>query len=172
MLREEDEMSTSLSVAEILATLEKQIEHHRERAAFHAQQEVHHREQSALHLAEMEKISQHFEAFKATALPAADLARQVGAPSPAREEADDLLDFVGKKLKVSRLVMRAVERLQEPTFGAAQVAAEVNRRYGDKLRRPVDNREVSTTLRRLRDSGRLRVVRQGKAVHGALYAKP
>ena len=164
-------MSTSLSVAEILSTLEKRIEHHREQAAFHAEQEAHHREQSALHLAEMEKVSQHFEAFKATALPAADLARQAGASSPAVEEADDLRDFVGKKLHVSKLVMRTVERLQDPTFGAARVAAEINQRYSDRLRRPVDNREVSTTLRRLRDSGRLRVVREGKAVHGALYAK-
>jgi hypothetical protein len=164
-------MSTRLSVEEILATLETRITHHREQAAFHAQQEVHHREQSALHLVELEKISQHFEAFKATALPAADLARQVGAPSPAPEEADDLHDFVGKKLKVSKLVMRVVDRLQDPTFGAARVAAEINRRYGDKLRRPVDNREVSTTLRRLRDSGRLRPVREGKGAHEALYAK-
>ena len=164
-------MSTSLSVAEILATLEKRIEHHREQAAFHAEQEVHHREQSTLHLAEMEKISQHFEAFKATALPAADLAQQAGASSPAVEEADDLRDFVGKKLQLSKLVIRTVERLQDSTFGATRVTAEINRRYSDRLRRPVDNREVSVTLRRLRDSGRLRVVREGKGAHGALYAK-
>jgi hypothetical protein len=164
-------MSTRLSVAEILATLEAQIKHHREQAAFHAQQEAHHQEQSALHLAEMEKISQHFEAFKSTALPAADLARQVAAPAVAPPETEDLREFVGKRLKISKLVQRAVERLSDETFGAARVAAEINRRFGDKLRRPIQSREASTALRRLRDRGQLRLVREGKAAHEALYAK-
>jgi DNA-binding transcriptional ArsR family regulator len=57
------------------------------------------------------------------------------------------------------------------TFGAAQVAAETNRRYRDKLRRPIDARAVSVTLHRLRDAGRLRLVREGKSYYEALYAK-
>jgi len=52
------------------------------------------------------------------------------------------------------------------------VAAETNRRYRDKLRRPLDARDVSFTLRRLRDAGRLRLVKEGRSNHEALYAYP
>ncbi|HEX9945833.1 MAG TPA: hypothetical protein VGG03_27820 [Thermoanaerobaculia bacterium] len=167
-------MSTSLSIAEVLAKLEARIAFHQEQAAFHAQQEVHHREQNAFHLAELEKVRQHFEAFQATALPAADLAGEATAPPPPAEpaEVEDDREFIGKRIVVSRLVARAVDRLEDETFGAARVAAEVNRRYRDKLRKPVDSRTVSITLRRLRDAGRLRLVREGKAAHEGLYAKP
>jgi hypothetical protein len=50
------------------------------------------------------------------------------------------------------------------------VAEEVNRRYRDKLRKLVDTQVVSITLRRLRDAGRLRLVRKVKVAHEALYA--
>jgi DNA-binding transcriptional ArsR family regulator len=163
-------MSTTLSVAEILAKLEARIALHRQQADFHAQQEIHHREQSAFHLAELEKVTQHFEAFKATALPAADLAREPTAPPPV-EEAEDDPELAGKRIEVSKLVARAVDRLEDETFGATRVAEEVNRRYRNKLRKPVDARAVSITLRRLRDAGHLRLVREGKAAHEALYAK-
>jgi hypothetical protein len=168
----EDPMSTSFSVAEILAKLEARIDFHREQAAFHAEQEVHHREQNALHLAELEKVTQHFEAFKATAIPAADLAQEAVAPPPVVEEAEDDREFVGKRIIVSKLVMKAVDRLNDETFGAARVAAEINRRHQGKLRKPVSARAVSATLRRLRDAGRLHLVREGKANREALYAKP
>jgi hypothetical protein len=49
-------MSTSLSVAEILARLEARLAHHEEQVAFHQRQEVHHREQSAAHAAELETV--------------------------------------------------------------------------------------------------------------------
>jgi hypothetical protein len=168
-------MSTALSVAEVLEKLAARIAFHRQQADFHAQQEIHHREQSAFHLAELEKVAQHFEAFKATALPAADLAGEVAAPPPpveAVEEEDDR-EFAGRRIVVSKLVARVVERFGEgETFGATRVAAEVNRRYRARLRRPVDARAVSVTLRRLRDAGQLRLVREGKATQEALYAKP
>jgi hypothetical protein len=167
-------VSTSLSVAEVLSKLEARIAHHEKQAAFHAQQEVHHREQNAHHLAELEKVRQHFEAFKTTALPAADLAAEPTEPPPPAEPAkpeDDERDLIGKRLMVSKLVAKVVDRLEDETFGAARVAQEVNRRYRDKLKRTVEARAVSITLRRLRDNGRLRLVREGKAAHEALYAK-
>jgi hypothetical protein len=166
-------MSTAFSVAEVLDKLEKRLAHHRERADFHAQQEIHHRERSAFHLAELERVSQHFEAFKATALTAADLAGELAAPAPpAKEEPEDDREFIGKRVQAAKLVARVVDRIVGgATFGAAQVAAEVNRRYRDLLRRPVDARAVSVTLRRLRDAGRLRLVRAAKANQEGLYVK-
>jgi hypothetical protein len=164
-------MSAALSVAEILDKLAKRMAWHREKAAFHAQQEVHHREQSAFHAAELEKVTRHFKAFEATAVAAADLAQE-GTPQPAAEE-EDVREFVGKRILVSKLIARAVERLgKDETFGATRVAAETNRRFQATLRRPVDARTASVVLRRLHATGRLRLVREGKASREALYVRP
>jgi DNA-binding transcriptional ArsR family regulator len=167
-------MSTHLSVAEIFRKLEERLRLHEERAAFHAQQEIHHREQSAFHVAELQKVRENFEAFKATALAAADLAQESGAlasPEPV-EEADDLHDLIGRRIMVSKLVSRVVDRMGEgEAFGAARVAAEVNRRYREHLRRAVSARAVSVTLRRLRDAGEIRAVREGKASQESVYVR-
>jgi hypothetical protein len=167
-------MSTAFSVAEILARLEARIAHHEQQMGFHQQQEVHHREQSAEHGAELETVRRHFESFKAAALPAADLAGvPVVAPALAGEEKpEDLREFVGKRILVSKLIVRAIDRLgDDATFGANWVAAETNRRYHDKLKKPVDARKVSVVLRRLRDAGGLHQVKSGGAAHEALYSK-
>jgi hypothetical protein len=159
-------MSTSLSVAQVLANLEKKLAFHRDQETLHAKQEAFHREQRAVHGAEIEKVAQHLEAFKAVAIPAAELATPP-APPPPPEEPD-----LGANPLISRLVSRVVaSRPPDETFGASHIAAEVNRRYPTKLRRPVDPRTVSSALRRLRDTGHLHLVREGRAHHEALYAK-
>jgi hypothetical protein len=165
-------MSTAFSVAEILAKLEARIAHHEQQVAFHKQQEVHHREQSAAHAAELDKVRQHFESFKAAALPAADLAGALVASEPEEEAPEDLREFIGKRLMTSKLIARVVDSLGEgQTFGAAWVAQETNRRFHNALKRPVDARTVSTVLRRLRDAGELHQARPGSAAHEALYSK-
>src|SRR5215218_2608839 len=166
-------MSTSFSVAEILARLEARLAHHEEQVAFHQQQEVHHREQSAAHAAELETVRRHFESFKATALPAADLAGVSMPSAAAREEApEDLGEFVGKRIMTSKLIARVVHRLgEDETFGASQVAEETNRRYRGQLKKPVDARMASVVLRRLRDAGELHQVQSGGAAHEAFYSK-
>lgn len=159
-------MSTSLSVAQILANLEKKLSFHRDQETLHTQQEAFHREQRAVHSAEIEKVAQHLEAFKAVALPAAELAMPP-APPPLPEEPD-----LGGKPLISRLVTRVVASQPDgETFGASHIAAGVNRRYASKLRRPVNPRTVSVTLRRMRDTGQIHEVQEGRAHHEALYAK-
>src|SRR5258705_3403093 len=113
-------MSTAFSVAEILVKLEARIAHHEQQVAFHQQQEAHHREQGALHTAELETVRQHFESFKATALPAAQLAGVPVASAPAQEEKrDDLSEFVGKRITASKLIARVLLGIgEEETFGA------------------------------------------------------
>jgi hypothetical protein len=80
-----------------------------------------------------------------------------------------LYDGTERRLRLRRrlhgLATAAPERLQ------AELDTETNRRYRDLLRRPLDARAVSVTLRRLRDAGRLRLVRQGKSNHEGLYVK-
>jgi hypothetical protein len=64
-------------------------------------------------------------------------------------------------------VATARARPTEPTGWAA----ETNRRYSDKLKRPVDARTVSTVLRRLCDAGELHQARPGSAAHEAVYSR-
>jgi hypothetical protein len=93
-------MTPDLSVSEVLASLEERIAFHRQKADFHAQQEVHHREQNALHLAELKRVTEHFEAFKAVALPAAEVAREGKLPPPPQpvEEPEDDREFIGTRI--------------------------------------------------------------------------
>src|SRR5436305_13582735 len=67
-------MSSQLSVAQVLANLEAQMAFHQEREAHHTQQEALHREQRAVHAAEHEKVARAYEAFKASAGGAAEIA--------------------------------------------------------------------------------------------------
>jgi hypothetical protein len=163
-------MGTDLTVGEILASLEARISFHREQEALHARQEAHHRERREAHAAELETLTRHFEAFKATAGVAAELARQPADPSEAaKAEADP---DPGRQPRASRLVARIVEEKREgESFGARAITREVNQRFGDRLKRPLDVRVASVILRRLRDARRIHLVQEGKAFHEALYAK-
>ncbi len=163
-------MSLKISVEDVLSNLEQRATFHREQEAMHAQQEVHHREQRALHAAEMEKVLQSLEAFRAVAVPAVDLARPLPPPPvPAATEAD--LPLPGR-LMVGRLLRLAVDSpgLEEP-FGPTAVAAEANRRFPDRLRQPVGPRTASDLLRRLLAEGEIELVREGKAFHEAMYRR-
>jgi hypothetical protein len=158
-------MSSDLSVAEILANLGKKLAHHHEQEAFHARQEVHHREQRAVHAAEIETVSQHLEAFKTVALPAAEMARP--EPPAAPDDSD-----LGPRPLASHMVTRvALTRPAGERFGPTAIAAEVNRRFAGNLKKPVDARLASITLRRLREGGHIRLVQKGKAHMEALYTR-
>ncbi|HEY9420688.1 MAG TPA: hypothetical protein VIW92_04675 [Thermoanaerobaculia bacterium] len=162
-------MSTKLSIAEIMAKLEARIEFHRRQASHHVAQEAWHREQSAHHSAELEKVLARFEAFKATATEAADLAVESVDPQP-KAPVDDLPP--GKQFTKSKLIQRVIQDLEEGTpFNATYVAAEVNRRFRERMKRPVDRRVVGTVLRRLRDVGELREVVAGRSFHEAKYSR-
>ena len=162
-------MSTKLSIAEILAKLEARVEFHRQQASHHVAREAWHREQSTHHSAELEKVLARFEAFKATATEAADLAVESVMPQPAGP-VDDLPP--GKTFTKSKLILRVVQSMEEGTpFSAAQVTAEVNRRFRERMKKPVDRRVVSTNLRRLRDAGQIREVEEGRSFHEAKYSR-
>jgi cell pole-organizing protein PopZ len=161
-------MSKSLSVAQMLANLEARIASLRERRAFHAEQEAHHRDQLALHDAELQTVVERFEAFKAAAEAAEELAQPPVPPAPA----EGPIPTFGNRPMVSRLVARVVESWPAgEELGARSVAAEVNRRYRDVLKRPVAPGTVSVTLRRLRNARRIQQVRPGKALYEALYVR-
>ena len=163
-------MSSELSVARVLAKLEARATHHREQQAFHARQETHHREQRALHEAELEKVQANLEAFRSVAAAAVDLATQATAAAPP--SSIDVESGWGR-LMVSRMIRVVVDGLVaggEP-FGGAHVAAEANKRFADRLRRPIDSRTAGDVLRRMCAEKRIHRLRAGKPFYEALYGK-
>ena len=159
------------SVEEVLTNLEKRAVSIREQEAFHAQQEVHHREQRALCAAELEKVEQSLEAFRNIAPTAVDLARPLAAAATPAGAVEEALPPPGR-LMVSRLLRMVVANpaLQEP-FGATAVAAEANRRFAARLRKPIGPRTASDVLRRMLTEGEIELAREGKAFHEALYRR-
>ena len=163
-------MGTELSLQQILANLEARIAFHREREAIAARQEAVFREQRAAHAAELEALTRNLETLKGAAATAVELANRPTPPSAPFLGPDP---DAGRRLKLPRMVARVLEAMPsaEP-FGTAAVTAEVNRRYRERLRRPVAARMVSIVLRRMLDAGTLRSVREGRPHHEALYARP
>jgi hypothetical protein len=158
-------MSMKLSLEEILRSLEQQAAFHREQASVHAQQEEHHRSQRVFHETELEKVSRHLEPLRTVAVPASELA----APPPAKVALDS---DVGPNPKLTVLIARILEsRPGDKPFGTKAMTEEINRRFRQALGRDADIRSVSAALRRMRDQGRLRLVREGAAALEGLYTR-
>jgi multidrug efflux pump subunit AcrA (membrane-fusion protein) len=165
-----DLMSAELSLQQILASLEARIAFHREREAAAARQDEVFRKQRAAHAAELEALTRNLEALKAATATAVELASR---PTPANAPFLGPDPDAGRRLKLPKMVARVLEAMPagEP-FGTTAVTAEINRRYRERLRRPVPARLVSIVLRRMLDAGSLRSLREGRPHHEALYAKP
>ncbi len=168
-------MSSELSVTQVLTKLEEQMAYHREREAHHAERESFHQERRVHHAAEYETVAHHYDAFKATAGAAAEIAVRstVPAPPPPEPLSPEPEDEEPPEiLQSSRLVARAVAQwpVGEP-FTGTQVAAEVNRLYPREMRQPVAPRLAATALRRLCSHGRIRLVRAGVPYHEAVYRR-
>lgn len=160
-------MATSMSLDTIVSQLEAQIAFDREREAFHAAQEAHHRERRAVYVAELEKLTATLESVKAAVVTVAQLtARAVAAP-PQPPSLD-----IGRKASLTRMVRHVIAaRPAGEIFGTNLITAEVNQHYRERLRRPVKEKLVSITLRRMLKQGELRAVQPGRPHHEALYAR-
>jgi hypothetical protein len=164
-------MSSKLSVDEVLSNLERRAAFHREQEALHARQAAHHQEQQALHGAELEKVLQSLEAFRVVAASAVYLAQAPSPVAPALAVDAAPLPPPGRK-RVARLLKLVLESadLQEP-FGPTAVAAEANRRFAERLSKPVEARTASDVLRRVAAEGGIELVREGVPFHEALYKR-
>ena len=159
-------MSSELSLSQILANLEAKIASHRQKEVYHAEQEVFHREQRALQAAELAASLERYEAFKAVAGPAAEMASSF---TPA---ASKKMEEIPSSTVRSKLVSQVLASLPAgEIFSPSRISAEINRRFGRHLRRPASARMVSSALRRLRDEGKIRLVERGGPYHEALYTK-
>ncbi|HEV2856448.1 MAG TPA: hypothetical protein VHC97_26915 [Thermoanaerobaculia bacterium] len=164
-------MTSTFPMEAIVARLEEQIAHHRERESFHAEQGAYHGEQQALHAAELATLTATLEAFKTSATRAAELASRNFVPPALEAAAAPSLD-ISRKPSLTRMVQRVIEsRPPGEAFGTNAVTAEINHRYGDRLRRPVKPKLVSIALRRMAATGQIRTLREGRPHHEALYAR-
>lgn len=160
--------SAKFSMEELLAHFEAQMAHHKAQEAHHAGQESFHRERKEHHAAEHETVSRHFEAFKATAGVAFDIASRM---TPVSETALQEL-APGKPVVRSRLVAKVLEEIPKgEVFGASRLVAEVNGRYGKALRKPANVQLVSAALRRLYANGLVHRVQEGSGRSEALYTR-
>lgn len=158
----------ALSVEELLAHLETQIAHHRERSSFHAGQESLHHERRTFHDAELATLTQLHETFKTTSASIAELAARDKVRPRAAEE--DLA--AGPRPKLSRMVSGVIEdNGPYERFGTSGIVRGVQERYGEWLRKPVRPHRVSIILRRLADRGRIHLVRPGRPHWEALYTR-
>lgn len=158
-------MDSNLSVTAILSSLETQIAQKREREAFHAEREAFHREQRTEYAAELERLVQNFETFKASAASASDLAsRYVPAPDGGLPP--------GRKVSINKMVVKVIEGkgAQEP-FGAREITEELNRRFSGRLRKKIDARQVSVSLRWLAGTGRIFRLEKGRPHWESKYVR-
>lgn len=165
-------MSAEFSVAQILANLEVQMAFHREKESLHAKEEAFHHEQRTLHAGEYEKIAKHYEAFKASAGSAAEIAARNVVPAPPEPPREEEPPPPLTPVLRSRLVARLVQELPAgERFTPTKVAREVNRRYPRELPKPVDSRLASSALRRLLANGAVQLVEKGTAHREAVYTR-
>jgi hypothetical protein len=163
-------MSSNPTVADIVASLESQLAFYREKEDLHAQQEAFHREQRTLHGTEREKIERALEAFGVAVSGALTLAERTLARPVQDERAADLGSASNPRL--GRMVeMILADKGANERFGPVGLATEVNRRFGTRLRRQVDPRQISVVLRRMDRLGRIHLVRKGRPHWEALYGR-
>ena len=163
-------MTSKRTVADIVASLESQLAFYRAKEEQHAQQEVFHREQRTLHGAEREKIERSLEAFGVAVSSALTLAERTLARPTGDEKAADLGSASNPRLgKMVELIL--ADKGPDEPFGPVGLAADVNRRFGSRLRRPVDARQISVVLRRLERLRKIHLVRKGRPHWEALYGR-
>jgi hypothetical protein len=163
----ESVMNQAVSMLEVMASLEAQIAHHRGQADHHAEREAFHRGHHAAHAAEVEQLTRALEAFKTTAETAISLAARA-LPAPAALP----LPGRGQRFRLARIVERLLEgKAHQERFGPQGIAAEVNRLYGERLRRPVTARQASVALRWLAGKGRIVRLSAGRPFHESEYSR-
>ena len=161
-------MPSPLSLDEIVSRLESQIAFHRERRTSRRAGGGPPGGESAPR-GRARTLTRSLESLKAVGATAASLASR-SLPPRSRSSPPD--PDAGRRLSLMRMVTRVVEALGPgEVFGPKAVTEELNRRYQDRLRRPVPERLVSINLRRLLDAGRLRAVRKGRPHHEALFSR-
>jgi hypothetical protein len=160
-------MSNELSLAEMLADLERRVAFHRSQEEVHARKVAFHQGEQGRHAAALEQAAQQLAALQTAASSAAALLREAAplpAPAVEREAGPD------EPRKLSKLVALVVQEWPaDQSFGASDVAAEVERRFAGRISKPIAASTVSTYLRRLSKARQIRTLRPGVSYSETLY---
>ena len=160
-------MTSELSLSQLMTNLEAQLAACREKVAYHAELENRHRGERERYAAESETLQRTLEMLQTVSAQAIQLAGSSLSQTPLPPE-----DTGGGKVPIAKMVARVLElRESEEPFGVSAIAEAVNRRYRNRLKKPVERRQVSVVLRWMLRTGRLRSVQRGRPFHEALYAK-
>jgi hypothetical protein len=159
---------------ETIEGLQRSLAFHQSRERSHAEQQGYHESQAKLHgeerarhAAEVEEIARHLEELRGMAERLGAVITRSSSVPPATDE-----QILGRNPNLSKAVDRLLATWPpEVSFTASSLAAEIYRRYGTILRRKVDVRAVGSALRRRRDKGLLREVREGRPFEEAQYRK-
>ena len=164
-------MGSNLSVAETLAHLEAKLAYHKEQRELHTAQEALHAEQKEKHDEEHRRTLERFEAFKAASAAVGELLVDVKPAPPPAAPVDEEIRSGGWRW-VSKLMLRVMDGLApDEVFGASRLIDEIETRWGDRLRKPLQPRSVSSTLRRWGAEGFIHLVRDGTSHYESLYTK-
>jgi hypothetical protein len=159
---------------EMIESQQRSLAFHQGRETFHAEQEAHHASQAKLHgderarhAAEIEAITRNLEELRGIADRLGEvMTRSRVVPSETDEQ------ILGRRPNLSTAVDRLLATWPpDVPFTATSLATEIQRRYGSILRRKIDVRAVGSALRRRRDKGLLREVREGRPFEEAQYRK-
>lgn len=163
-------MGKKWSIEEIVASLEAEAAVHRKEGALHAEREAFHREKRTHHETELKAIQRRLEEFRTASAAALEIVTRL---APRQGPPDEGMDIgPASKPRLTRILKSIVAELgTNQVFGPAWLAAEANRRFGDKLRKPVTSQQMSDVLRRLARTGRLRQVRKGKGRYEARFSR-
>ena len=109
-------------------------------------------------------------AFRQAAETATEVVEDTVTKLAAQASPEDL--GTARNPRIWRLLGKVIEtKAPAEPFGPKEVTAEVNRRFGDLLRRPLSIRQVSDQLRRFERMGRVHCVRSGRPHWQALYTR-
>ncbi len=171
-------MGSTLSIDAALAQMEAKIAHHKAQHEHHAGQEAHlaqqqafHAEQKAVHEAEHRKAIERYETFKAASASIGEMIVDEKPASPPPPPPPEAID-VGNWRWLSKMMSLVLEpKAPDEVFGASVLIQEIQKRWGPKLRHPIQPRSVSATLRRWATMGQIRLVRDGRSYYESLYTK-
>lgn len=163
-------MAKQWSVEQIVAALEAEVAVQRERTAYHAQHEELHREKRTQHETALETATRRLEEFRAISAAALELVGHRASPFGPPDTGMDI--GPASRPRLTQILKMIVEELgTNQHFGPGWLAAEVNRRFGDRLRKPVTTQQMSDACRRLVRTGRLRQARQGKGRYESRFMR-
>jgi len=163
-------MAKQWSVEELMAALETEVAVHRERTAYHAQNEEFHREKRSQHEAALETAARRLEELRAVSAAALELVGHRASPSAPPDQGMDI--GPASKPRLTLILKTIVEEIgADQHFGPGWLAAEVNRRFAGRLRKPVTTRQMSAACRHLARTGRLQQVRQGKGRYESRFMR-